>query len=252
MGTPEALALGVGIGLGFWGWAFVIMEFCLLFVFVEFERGGWGLVSVLVFAALMYLVSDLNLFGLIWHHPGLSFIFLFGYFSAGAVWSLWKWRSFTRKRAEELSRELSTYRKARISDISDSTDGNEYVANILQNAGVIDTSKSSKTSIIAEIEKKKAEWLQEFKAGTIPDEFLKNCKSWTRSSIPTWSENKDRIVAWIMFWPWSAMWYVLADVIKDFCEWIVSRLKNVYNSIAKNAYKDIDPRLLKKEDEEYD
>lgn len=253
MSTPEALALGVGIGLGFWGWAIVIVEFCLLFAFVEFERGGWGLLSVLVFAVLMYWVSDLNLFGLIWHHPLLAFVFLFGYFAAGAVWSLWKWRSFTGKRAAELSHELSSFIKARIKDLSHTTRSNEYVESILQKRGVIDTSKSSKTPV-AEIETMKAEWIQMFKAGKIPDEFLENWNDRYYSggrgvAIPTWSENKDRIVAWIMFWPWSAMWYVLADVVKDFCEWVVSRLKNVYNSIAQNAYKDIDPRLLNKKDD---
>ncbi|MBI2120638.1 MAG: hypothetical protein HYT94_03380 [Parcubacteria group bacterium] len=244
MGTPEALALGVVIGLGFWGWLIVVAEFCLLFAFVEFERGGWGFVSVFVFAVLLYFVSDLNLFGLIWHHPWLTFAFLAVYFSAGAAWSCWKWRSFTGKRAAELSQELSCYIKDRIRDISHRTNGNEYVDRVLKNNGAAGKS-------VGEIEKVKAEWLQMFKTGRIPDEFLHdwNCEYSRNRSVPTWSENKDRIVAWIMFWPWSVMWYVLADVVKDFCEWIVSRLKNVYNSIAQNAYKDIDPRLLKKKDD---
>lgn len=48
------------------------------------------------------------------------------------------------------------------------------------------------------------------------------------------SNNKDRISAWMMYWPFSFVWYILNDPIVAFYNFLYYKLQGVYNSISES------------------
>lgn len=46
------------------------------------------------------------------------------------------------------------------------------------------------------------------------------------------SEHKDRVSAWMMYWPFSFVWYILNDPIVAFYNFLYYKLQKVYNSIS--------------------
>ncbi len=51
------------------------------------------------------------------------------------------------------------------------------------------------------------------------------------SSETSPSHNKEKIIAWIAYWPWSLTW----SLTGDFFNFIYDSLSNVYEKITKNA-----------------
>lgn len=57
--------------------------------------------------------------------------------------------------------------------------------------------------------------------------------------IPTAGENKWRIISWMIYWPFSAVWTVINQPIKNAFNYIFIKLEGVFNSISKSMYKDV-------------
>ena len=72
-----------------------------------------------------------------------------------------------------------------------------------------------------------AKWRREYDAE--PGGFTRSTM-W--SNRPDAATSKNRITAWMMFWPWSAFWWLLSDVITEIFEWIYVRFAAVYSRIA--------------------
>ena len=85
---------GLFLGIGFWPFLFIFCEFLLLFAFVEFERGGYALASMLVTAGLLAFFAELNVFTYIWENPLSIFVYAFGYLAFGLLYSLFRWDRF--------------------------------------------------------------------------------------------------------------------------------------------------------------
>lgn len=52
-----------------------------------------------------------------------------------------------------------------------------------------------------------------------------------RSSIRI-TDNKDRISAWMMYWPFSLIWYLLNDPIVNFYNFLYHKLESIYTAIS--------------------
>jgi hypothetical protein len=53
--------------------------------------------------------------------------------------------------------------------------------------------------------------------------------------------SKNRIVGWMMFWPWSAFWWFFSDFITEAFNWIYRHFSSVYERIAQRHLKDLVP-----------
>lgn len=53
---------------------------------------------------------------------------------------------------------------------------------------------------------------------------------------------KDRILVWAMFWPWSMLWTVVNDPVKEFFEWLITEFQGVYQRISDWAFKGVDEK----------
>jgi len=59
------------------------------------------------------------------------------------------------------------------------------------------------------------------------------------------SNNKDRIIAWIAFWPWSVFWSITHDLFYN----IYDALRKVYGQIAKGSIAELE-RLHAEQEQE--
>ena len=58
---------------------------------------------------------------------------------------------------------------------------------------------------------------------------------------PAAASSKNRIITWMMFWPWSAFWWFLSDFITEVFERIYRSFSSVYERIAQRHLKGIAP-----------
>ena len=66
-------------------------------------------------------------------------------------------------------------------------------------------------------------------------------KSMLWNKIPTAANSKNRIISWMMFWPWSAFWWFLSDFITELFEKIYRSFSGVYERIATRHLKGVEP-----------
>jgi hypothetical protein len=64
--------------------------------------------------------------------------------------------------------------------------------------------------------------------------------------IPAVTQHKDKILSWIILWPFSLLGYLLSDILMDVANWFFARTKWIYTRISKRAFQGVDERLLKK------
>jgi len=52
-------------------------------------------------------------------------------------------------------------------------------------------------------------------------------------SRPTLANSKDRILGWMVFWPWSALWWALADMIVDLFNKLYEMLGGFFGKVIQ-------------------
>ena len=213
----ETFVAGIGVGAfilpyGFWFWLILIGDFLWLSWLVSdsdytssFGRPATGGAFGLVIATLLLLQYFTKLKVLTWivSNPALTLVLFTGYVLVGVGWSLIKWTS--------LLLDWRSNHQDRLKSI---------------------------TKEIKELSARKV--ATDTKAEDIPriDINLQGAKDRLSSSLPTASENKSRITAWIAYWPWSLIWTFAMDYITRFFQHIFQMLETSYNNIQKRILKD--------------
>lgn len=64
---------------------------------------------------------------------------------------------------------------------------------------------------------------------------------WTRYK-PYVSENKERILGWMVFWPFSAAWTLINDPIRKSFNFIYNHISNFLQSISDRAFANLEPQ----------
>jgi hypothetical protein len=200
----------------FWWWAIIAVGgFCLL---LAIEDGSWigaTVVSVIT-AILLSVLGTSTWIQWCWHNPWLLLGGIAIYVVAGLIWSITKWYFF-----------LTDCRK-------------EYVA-------------------------ERDRWLDKKgeAAGKMPDylmaEWLEHAKkrrsffSWRRHGadlsmmklktpkalFPKAKENKGRIVTWMVWWPLSIVWTIIADWVKRFFERLFELVKDIFDRMSARIFKEV-------------
>lgn len=86
-------------------------------------------------------------------------------------------------------------------------------------------------------------WLdsKRIKGTDIPDNLK---EEWARNSasygikIPQAINNKDRIILWMAYWPWSVIWTALDDVVKRAFERIYSMFGKLYDRMTASVFRE--------------
>lgn len=57
---------------------------------------------------------------------------------------------------------------------------------------------------------------------------------------PDINKNKARALTWAIYWPWSMVWTLINDPIKNLFKYFFRRLQAVYQKIADKAYGEVE------------
>lgn len=153
---------------------------------------------LLVTFGTLALFGNFNIFYEIQTHPIISVICFFSYFVVGTLWSFGKWWFYVRRCVENFREERKKFYDAH-KDLPDCT------------------AISS-----AEIDNK---WKQRL-------------RSYSHLKKPSVRENKRRILTWMMYWPFSAIWTIINDPITRLFKSIFKNLKFIYQGIVDRAFAD--------------
>jgi len=193
-------------------WALLLVSSILIILSIEKDNSTGATITFLATIVLMTLCGNTPLITWVKTSPETVVMTILGYFVFGAAWGVWKWYLFSRKK-------LSAY----------------------------------------EFEKK--QWLHRKGVNTpeVPDEFK---SEWSKYLLGTdeWSyqsgdrirhiqlrplawQNKSRIIAWMTYWPWSFVWSLFDDLIKNSFLWIQTFLSKLMESISESVFKNTDKDL---------
>lgn len=91
-------------------------------------------------------------------------------------------------------------------------------------------------------------YLQKRVSNESKDYEYKTVYEHTKVRIPTAGENKWRIMSWMMYWPFSALWTVIDQPVKHAFNYIFMTFEGVFNKISKKMYQGIVDRVEKEKE----
>jgi len=192
---------------------------CLLLMFlVVWERPVLAALSMALAVGLSDVFFSTGVASAVWANPALVLGVVAGYAVAGIVWSAPKWWFYVRKIRDEYLLLLDLYK--------------------------------TEHKIPAEVSIINATYTNH---GAIPDESMEipHMPDWQRyyndysfygvtEFPPLASQNKSRIITWMMCWPWSALWTLIDEPFKRFFNFVFENLKGVYQSISESAFSGVE------------
>ncbi|HEU5114467.1 MAG TPA: hypothetical protein VFT82_01735 [Candidatus Paceibacterota bacterium] len=235
MSAITSFFAGLGLGLSLWAWLLILVEFIILGVCAQKRSGIFGLVSLAAFSAAFYFIGGPGFVKSLASHPLETTIWTVGYIGIGVLWSFFKWGKYSVECKEGLDEEIKAFIEKMLRDLkrvknSDSPNSEHRIVN--------DGAKNPQTI---------GRWIGELSQDKIPDELI---PIWQEGyhvhKVPIVTQHKNMLFSWIILWPFSMLGYVLSDILSDLADWLVKRFHWVYARITNHAYRNIDPRLLKK------
>jgi len=205
---------------GFWFWTFSALAFFVIMAFAENEKNFWAFITLGVFIGLMEWSGSTTILNTITSNPLVIIKWAALYFVIGSVWSIIKWFSYVSNKAKEFGEKKLAY------IIKYNAVGSERIK--VTNQEFYELEVSVKTPI-PEIS------TEDFLS------FLRKVGYMTYSAnsiIPSATNNKDRLVSWIIWWPTSALWTLINDPIRKLAEKLYGSLQGVYSKISQQAFKD--------------
>lgn len=157
---------GLFAGITFWPALIIALEVICLFGFVEFERGGFALISIVVTSLLLHFLFGISVFSFIYEHPLALIMWAAGYIAVGVAYSLFRWDRLGAKWRRNYDDADSDYMKKGI-------------------------------------------WAEK----------------------PVAAHSKNRIITWMMFWPWSMLWWIISDFVKELFTVIYRKIAKWYDAI---------------------
>jgi len=168
------------------------------------DRWGWGVLVALVAALFLSWMQVLDIVRYAVEHRGEFAYWCLAYVLVGVAWSFVKWLSFT-------NREYKRYVKAR----------NEFLR------------KNNATELTSDL---RLLWSEELSG------------RWRTEKVsadpPKASENKDRLVGWVMLWWASLIGVFFSDWLYGFFEFLHDRISHLYDSVAAHIFKDVSGEVL--------
>ena len=183
-----------------WFWLLSGVWFIALVIFLDCEKGTQATLTMIAFFAALVLLGDFNPLPWMKLHALESIALVVGYFAAGAAWSFVKWYFYVLRIKDRVQEA-----KTKFLERSKITDGK-----------IPDSHK--------------ARW----------KEILNSEFGYRRRSLPPKAtENKSRILMWMSYWPFSAVWTLINDPVKRAFEYLYARLSGLMQKISDHIFKDL-------------
>lgn len=195
-------------GVVFWVW-FLLLSVALIFS-IENDAPGWAFTSLVTAAAILLLFSDVESRYQLHQYLTLKnvIVFLVGYFSIAVLYSFLKWYLFLSERLERWREAVSDYRK-----------------------------KYGPTAPIALDAPRFKEFIRDNYREFL--EINNNYNGEVRKT-PRAQDYKPRIIAWMVYWPWSLCWSLLDDVITGMFRFIYRKISYSYDAMSDWMFKGSD------------
>ncbi len=187
----------------FSGWLttiFSIIFVLALIIEVANEKYVLGYVSLFGYSLALAIFTNINPFAYAWHNPWDAAGFVFGYFAIGAIYSIIKYRPW-------LSEIMERVREIKL----------EFIK--LNSLNIEATE-----AIPAELTKA---W-QQYLANNIGYTDYNRIKSGFGPG-----SQKELILNWIAFWPFSAVGLLIAEPLEKLVNWIYSELIGIYKAMYR-------------------
>jgi hypothetical protein len=192
-------------------WWYVLSGAWLIWMIwaVDHERifgSAFALVLYLVFLQFISRVGMEQVF--IKYHPGAVLVTILLYVVLGVVWSFFKWWLHVNEVVDGLKEERMRF---------------------------LQRMKTKSGPHNADLE-----GLDISEDTPVPDSLKEGWQKEVNYSLPKVSESKGRIAMWITYWPISALWSLIDDLIHKLAKRIVEYFRTWYEAIAKRALKRIE------------
>lgn len=195
----------------FWFWILMAVHFCVLLALIEYEKVGWATITLIATFAALHFLGDFNIVSAVLHNPATAAIVAAGYFVAGTAWSVVKWWFYVRRCREEYDTLKAAFLER----------------NGVQGTAVPDALKG----------KWKEELSNDYRYGR------ERRRSFANGVIPKAGDHKGRIMTWMCYWPWSAVWTMINDPVKRLFKQIYLQIQGLLQSISNRAFSGVENDL---------
>lgn len=182
----------------------IFLSSCFIICSLEYDNSGGATATFIGTILLLTFLGDLKPIAWIAANPW-GFLSIIGlYFVIGAIWGVIKWTFYNYKRLEQYENEKSQF---------------------LRNHGVLNT-KTVPENLKVDWNKYLTEssiWRISYTVG------WGNPKQYKIQIAPIPWENKNRILTWMIYWPWSLLWSLLDDLVRN----IFKRIQRMLNSFME-------------------
>ena len=207
---------GFGMGtvlfpLGFWFWLFLAADLIWMSWLVSdgdtrynYDRPATGLATfvLILTAVILQFFTRIKIITLILANPAAALLVFASYVTVGVVWSFIKWTTYLLDWREQNKDSLKRADE-RITSYEKSLQ--ETTTALLKN----------------EIEYK-----------------IRSEKESLQNSVPTANKQKQRIITWTAYWPWSVLWTCVTDYLRRFFQRLYQLLESSYNTVQRRILSD--------------
>lgn len=186
----------------FWFWVIVCLELVALFAFVEFENGIAATISLLVFAACLQFLGDINIISYIANNPWATFGLIAAYFLIGTTWGTIKWWLYCSDRLEQYNERREEFLRGRGEDV------NQPVPSHLREEWKRVIGKGDRSPFSSE----------------------------TLADPPLAKNHKSDIIRWMSFWFISVVWTFVNDFVKRVFTRIYRNIALFLQSLSDNMF----------------
>lgn len=187
-------------------WILIAAEIVVLLALTEYEKPVWSLVSLVAVGLLLKFFGGYSVVDLVLSYPKETAASVFGYFLLGTLWAVAKWYFFVRTKREVYLAAKEEYLKG-------------------------SPEKHWNRERGGDPKEEEVSWENSFARGN-----LLNSK---KGIAPLARDHKVRILQWMAYWPWSAIWTLVHDAVKRIYKTIYENIHKLLQSISDNAFKDV-------------
>jgi hypothetical protein len=197
----------------FWFWLLLAIHFCVLLALIEYEKVGWATTTMIATFAALYFLGDFNVVSAVLHNPATAALVAGGYFVAGTAWSVVKWWFYVRNCREEYDKKKAAF----------------LARNAVDGTVIPDALKK--------------QWKDELENDYRYSSRRDRRTSFANGIIPKAGDHKGRIMCWMCYWPWSAVWTLINDPVKRLFKQIYLQIQGLLQSISNRAFRGVENDL---------
>jgi hypothetical protein len=219
----------------FWFYALIVLSSVAIIAFLENEKAWGATVTLIGTIAAMIFLGNTGFFPWLVSHPWHIVGGLLLYFVIGTLWGIIKWYLFVTNIKERYLEKKADFINRAAQKIKDGNfKGSDFPT--MEEAHLDDWKETIKTGKF--VGQALVNWRACVKQYE-KDYYNKN----RRITKPLALDNKSRILSWMTYWPWSALWTLLNDPVRRLMRRIYYRIKGILQGISDKIFKDIDAEL---------